>query len=377
MVNELERTSIRARVGAVLKGRYGLFHLMVTIPTLLAAFYYTFMAADIYTSESRFIVKSPGKPVPTGFASLLVGGELGGGADVSAVREYATSRDALAALQRGGKIEQIYNRPEADLFSRLKSGLGKSSFEDLYEYYQTRITIENVNKSNVTLLKTQAFRPEDARWINEQLLEQSEALVNRLNERSRADTVSYAEKEVAAARERSNAAAVALARFRNANGIIDPDKQALVSMQMISKLQDELIAANTLLAQTRRLAPQNPQIEAYEARTAAIQQEIKRQTQLLAGGQESLAGKATEYARLSLESQFADKLLTAAMASLENASTEARRQQVYIERVAQPNAPDEATRPRRLRGIVAVLSMALVAWGVVTLLLAALREHKM
>lgn len=377
MVNEFERTSIRARIGMFLKSRYGLFHVMVTIPTLLAVIYYTFIAADIYTSESRFIVKAPGKPVPSGFASLLVGGDLGGSSDVSAVREFATSRDALAALQRGGKIEEIYNRPEADLFSRLSSGIGKSSFEDLYEYYQTRITIENVNKSSVTLLKTQAFRPEDARWINEQLLEQSEALVNRLNERSRADTVSYAEKEVAEARARSNAAAVALAGFRNANGIIDPDKQALVSMQMISKLQDELIAANTLLAQTRRLAPKNPQIEAYEARAAAIQQEIKRQTQLLAGGQESLAGKATEYARLSLESQFADKLLTAAMASLENASTEARRQQVYIERVAQPNAPDDATRPRRLRGIVAVLSMALVAWGVVTLLLAALREHKM
>lgn len=377
MVNELERTTIRARIGTFLKGPYGLFHVMVTIPTLLAAIYYTFIAADIYTSESRFIVKAPGKPVPTGFASLLVGGDLGGGSDVSAVREYATSRDALNALQRGGKIEEIYNRPEADLFSRLNSGVGKSSFEDLYEYYQSRITIENVNKSTVTLLKTQAFRPEDARWINEQLLEQSETLVNRLNERSRADTVSYAEKEVAAARQRSNEAAVALARFRNANGIIDPEKQAQVSMQMISKLQDELIAANTLLVQTRRLAPQNPQIEAYEARAGAIQQEIKRQTQLLAGGQESLAGKATEYARLSLESQFADKLLTAAMASLENAGTEARRQQVYIERVAQPNAPDEATRPRRLRGIIAVLSMALVAWGVVTLLLAALREHKM
>jgi len=377
MVNELERTSIGERLSTFLKGRYGLFHLMVTIPTIVAALYYAFMAADIYTSESRFIVKAPGKPVPTGFASLLVGGDLGGSSDVSAVREYATSRDALTALQRGGKIEQIYNRPEADMFSRLSSGVGSTSFEDLFEYYQSRITIENVNKSTVTLLKTQAFRPEDARWINEQLLQQSEALVNRLNQRSRADTVSYAEKEIAAARRRSNEAAVALAAFRNANGIIDPDKQALVSMQMISKLQDELIAANTLLVQTRRLAPRNPQIEAYEARAEAIQQEIKRQTQLLAGGQQSLAGKATEYARLSLESQFADKLLTAAMASLENANNEARRQQVYIERVAQPNAPDEATRPRRLRGILAVFSMALVAWGVTTLLLAALREHKM
>lgn len=372
----MERATMRARMIRFFQGRFGLFYPIVMIPTVLAAIYYLLIAADIYTSESRFIVKAPGKPVPTGIASLLVGGDAGGGSDVSAVREYSTSRDGLAALQRSGKIAQIYNRPEADVFSRL-DGFGPTTFEDMFEYFQSRILIENVNKSSVTLLKVQAFRPEDARWVNEQLLRQSEALVNRLNQRSRADTVNYAERDIGTARQRSRDAAIALAAFRNSNGIIDPEKQAQVSMQMISKLQDELISTNTLLFQTRRLAPQNPQIEAYEIRAAALGQEIEKQTDLLAGGQRSLAGKATEYTRLLLESQFADKLLTTAMASLESANNEARRQQVYIERVAQPNLPDKATRPRRLRGILAVFGMTIVAWGVATLLLAALREHKM
>lgn len=377
MVNgEVEHSPERARLSRLLQGRHSLFHLIVTIPTILAAIYYLLVAVDIYTSESRFMVRAPGKPAPTGLASLLVGGDSGGGSDVSAVREYSTSRDALAVLQKGGRISQIYNRPEADMFSRL-SGFGRTSFEDMYDYFQSRVSIENINKSSVTLLKVQAFRADDARWINEQLLRQSEALVNRLNARSRIDTVRHAESEVAAARKRSHEAAIALANFRNRYGIIDPDKQALVSMQMISKLQDELIATNTLLVQTRRLAPQNPQIEAYMIRGAALSQEIEKQTQLLAGGQESLAGRTTEYTRLMLESQFSDKLLTTAMASLENANNEARRQQVYIDRVAQPNTPDEATRPRRLRGILAVFGIALVTWGVATLLLAALREHKM
>ena len=354
----------------------GLFLVVVVAPTLLAALYFFLIASDVYTSESRFMVRAPGRPVPTGIASLLMGGDSGGGSDVSAVREYSTSRDALKQLDKSGKIREIYNRPEIDFLSGL-DGFGETTFEDTYNYFGRRISIENVNKSSVTILRVQAFRAEDAKWVNEQLLRQSEFLVNRLNQRSRYDTVRNAEQDVAKARDRSQQAALALAAFRNRYGIIDPDKQSMVSLQMIAKLQDEIISTKTMLAQTLKLAPMNPQIEAYRSRISTLEDEVTNQSKMLTGGQSSLAGKNTEYARLMLETQFADRLLTAAMASLESAHNEFRRQQVYIERVSQPDAPDEATRPRRVRSVAAVLLTATVAWGIIVLLLAALREHQM
>lgn len=361
---------------ARLSSTKGLFLAVVVAPTLIAALYFFLFASDVFTSESRFMVRAPGRPVPTGIASLLIGGDSSGGSDVSAVREYSTSRDALKQLDKGGKIREIYNRPEIDFLSGL-DGFGKTSFEDTYGYFGKKISIENINKSSVTILRVQAFRAEDAKWVNEQLLRQSELLVNRLNQRSRFDTVRNAEQDVAKARDRSQQAALALAAFRNRYGIIDPDKQSMVSLQMIAKLQDEIISTKTMLAQTLRLAPINPQIEVYRSRIATLEAEVTNQSKMLTGGQSSLAGKNTEYASLMLESQFADRLLTAAMASLENAHNEFRRQQVYIERVSQPDAPDEATRPRRVRSVAAVFLTALVAWGIIVMLLAALREHQM
>jgi capsular polysaccharide transport system permease protein len=82
-----------------------------------------------------------------------------------------------------------------------------------------------------------------------------------------------------------------------------------------------------------------------------------------------------QYERLELERQYADKRLAAAMASLQDAEDEARRKQAYIERIAQPSLPDEAAEPRRLRGIFAVFILGLVAWGILKLLLAGVREH--
>ena len=82
------------------------------------------------------------------------------------------------------------------------------------------------------------------------------------------------------------------------------------------------------------------------------------------------------YQRLQLEREFADKRLTAALSSLQEARNEARRQQAYVERIVQPSLPDEAQQPRRLRGIFATFVLGLVAFGVLTMLLAGIREHK-
>jgi capsular polysaccharide transport system permease protein len=56
--------------------------------------------------------------------------------------------------------------------------------------------------------------------------------------------------------------------------------------------------------------------------------------------------------------------LASALATLEQARNGAQRQQLYIERVAQPSLPDEAMEPCRLRAVLAVFVLGLVAWGV-------------
>jgi capsular polysaccharide transport system permease protein len=79
--------------------------------------------------------------------------------------------------------------------------------------------------------------------------------------------------------------------------------------------------------------------------------------------------------RLLLEKEFADKQLAAAMAALEQARAEALRQQLYIERVAQPNVPDSSLEPDRFRGVLTTLVLGLLFWGIFSLLISGVREH--
>ena len=68
--------------------------------------------------------------------------------------------------------------------------------------------------------------------------------------------------------------------------------------------------------------------------------------------------------------------MAASMASLEQAHTDALRKQLYLERLVQPNLPDIAIEPRRIRNVLSTLALGLVAFGILTLLLAGVREHR-
>jgi capsular polysaccharide transport system permease protein len=249
------------------------------------------------------------------------------------------------------------------------------SFEDLYRYFQGKVTLQNDNATSITTLTVRAYDAQSARRFNEELLELSEQRVNRLNERGRHDLVTFAQAEVDQAKARASQAALALAAYRNRSGIIDPEKQAEAQMQMISKLQDSMIAAKTELAQLRRYAPQNPRIPVVQTQIGTLKAEINRELGEVAGNRGSLAASAVQYQRLTLESEFAEKQLGGALASLEEAQNEARRKQVYVERIVQPNLPDAPIEPRRLRGIFAALVLSLLGYGILRMLLAGVREH--
>jgi len=143
----------------------------------------------------------------------------------------------------------------------------------------------------------------------------------------------------------------------------------------VSKLQDELIGTRTQVAQLKAVTPDSPQITVLQTKIEMLQAAIDSETGKIAGRTGSLSGKAAAYERVELEREFADKQLGIALAALEGARNEAQHQQLYLDRIVQPNLPDMAMEPRRFRSVVVVLLLGLLAWGILTLLVASIREH--
>ena len=87
------------------------------------------------------------------------------------------------------------------------------------------------------------------------------------------------------------------------------------------------------------------------------------------------AGASVELESALLEKAIAEKEYQAAVSSLSAAKMEAARQSRYLATIAAPSSPDSATHPKRVLGVVTVLFAALALFGIVSLLIAAVREH--
>lgn len=359
------------------KMRSPLLWLTVFLPTLFSTIYFGLFASDVYISESSFVVRSPKNQASlTGFGALLQGtGFSRSQDDAYTVREYIQSRTALSQLEEEIPVKDFYST-KGDFLSRFNT-LGLSgSEEEFYRYFKDRISVDLDSVSGITTLRVRAFDSSEGQAINRKLLNLGEQLINRLNERARKDTVEYAEQAVADAEHNVKEAGAALTEYRIKNNIFDLPAQSGVQLTLISTLKAELVRVETQLAQLQSMTPDNPQVEALLMRQKSLKKEINEQSKLLSGRGNSAATQSADYQRLVLANELATQQLAAAMTSLQNTRSESDRQQLYLEVVNQPSQPDWAAEPHRLYNILSTFIIGLMLYGVLSLLIASIREHK-
>jgi capsular polysaccharide transport system permease protein len=353
-----------------------IFVALVLIPTSAAGIYFGLVASDQYVSESRYVVRNAQHPTQMGIGALLQGSMLSHSQDdADAVKDYILSRDALHVLDAKFNLRAAYSDRSIDPLSRFPSLDLDASFEGLYRYYLDHVTVASEAGSSIAVLKVRGFDANRCRQINDALLLMAERLVNSLNEASQGDLIRIAQQEVDLAESRMRAATLALATFRASHEIVDPGRQSGLQLQGVAKLKEELLAAQAQLAELRTVAPKNPQVPVLNTRISEIQQNLASESEKITGGKESLISKFPGYDQLVIEQAFAEKQLASAYASLEQARSEARRKQLYLNRLVQPSVQDRADEPKRLRSVLTVFIFGLIAWGIVHLVVAGTREH--
>lgn len=354
------------------------FIVFVIVPTVLAALYYGLFASDIYVSQSRFVIKSPDQKRSqiSSLANLIQTTGLSGGQEqANEVLDYVRSRDALTALEKSEGFRRRYAADSWDILSRFPAPLKQGSFEELYKYYGKQVDAKLDTETGTSIITVKAFTAQDAYAVNRRLLELSEGLVNRLNQRIRTSSITDAQRQVDLASERVKTARVALAEYRNAQALIDPAKQAGAVLEIANGLTAQRVALQAQLDQMRKLTPGNPSIPAMQNRVNAIAAQIAGQDGRVVGSRGGIVSKLGNYEKLIVEQEFATENLNVANAALVQARAEAQRQQYYLERVVEPNVPDMPLLPHRLLNIIIVAAATTCLYFIGWMLIVGILEH--
>lgn len=357
-----------------------LFVAVVIVPTLLAAIYYLLIAAPLYVSEAKFVVAQKDQ-TNTGGGLTGVLASVGASAtseEINAyeVQSYMLSRDAIHDLVRSADLIKVLGRPEGDFLFRFPRPFERVNIESVYNAYPRFVTVDYDLQTGISTLKVRAFRPGDAQRIALALMDRGEAWVTRLNDKALADAVEQSERQVQDAQARVAAAQTALTTYRNKERLIDPDKSSAADLELIGQIEGQIAMLRAERAGLAASAPESPQLPVLDRRIAAYVAQEDAVRARTAGEADSLAPKVAEYQRLLLDRDIQAKALEGAVRELESARLDARRQQLFVQRVVSPSLPDHAQEPRRLLTIFIVLVTSLVLFAIISLVVAGLQEHQ-
>lgn len=363
-----------------------LFLLLVILPTVLVTVYYYRYASDQYVSEAHFIIQGSSAP-KMDFLGALTGLPGAGGAtsDAMIIRDYILSADFIKDIEPELDLRAHYSNPAIDAYARLPAD---ASQEDFVKYWQKMIDIEHDLTSGISTVTMTAFDPGTGKQLVALALKQSEVLVNKLSSSLRTDALQIAEKEVLSAELEVNSLRKQLTAFRQQQDVLDPASQANARIEReetarltrLSELQTQLSQAEAELAQVSAfMQPETMRVKTAQSKVNSLRQQIaKEQAKSVAqsrGKSTEVAGQLAEYTELQSRLGFAEQLYKSKQASLEQARLEIDRKQRYLTVTVQPNLPDEAIKPEKISGILTVLLLSFLFWGIGSLSVAAIRDH--
>jgi capsular polysaccharide transport system permease protein len=360
--------------------RWQLF-LFVLLPTLISAIYFGLIASSRYASETQAVVSAEQDAAGSILAGLVgggIGGLLGGGGGNASQGQvlvaFVQSTEMLQELEDKIGFSKMYMGSDIDFLSRLPED---ASFEDRFEYFKRRLSVEWDGQSQIVKIRVEVFNPDNAPKILKMITALSETKLNAMSIRQHKDMVSFAEAELGRAEGRLSKARLAVEDFRRNNADIDPIASAQAVGKLVSAIQEELATARGKKAESLAfMRPNSPQVLAAEARIASLENQTKSELSGLAGPeQNTLSDRVSKYESLLIEEEFSRTAYTSAMAFFEGARAKAIQSSSYVLDFVPPFLPQHPTEPRPLRNTVVVFLACLLLLGVGNLVVISIREQ--
>jgi capsular polysaccharide transport system permease protein len=364
----------------------------VLLPAFASTVYFAFIASDQWAAEARFEVRQveteardtslitgnkDGEMKSSGSQSISSFSFTATGQDAYIVTNYIASRAIVDDLLRSVDLRAIFRRPEADFWARLKRN---ATIDELVGYWKSMVGTYIDAPSGIVTLQVRAFRPDDAVTVANTVLQLSEALVNRISDRARADAMETAEKEVRRTYGMIQSALADLHNFRDSAGMIDPMQTGTEIAKLLIPLMTEKIRLESdLFVDSRNLDDSAPTIKALKSRLTSVEQQITdlRARLTSKNGKGTLSASLAKFEALELQRQFAEKMYELAQADLDRARQRAARQSIYLTVFVPPAIPEESRYPRRMAYPILILIGLTILWSIVVMTLASVEDHRL
>lgn len=357
------------------------FLLAVAVPTLFAAWYLWNRAEDQYVSTIAFSVRkeeaSPSLDILGGITQLT-GGTTASDTDI--LYDFLRSEDIVARIDEAIDLRGRFSKawPNDPVFALDPS----EPIEKLAKYWRRQVRVLYDTSTRLITLEVAAFTREDAYEIARTTFEESSLTINRLSDIAREDATRFARNELNRAQERLTETRQALTAFRMRTQIVDPAADLEGQMEVMTKLQSQLVEAMVAQDTLRETArPNDTRVVQGQRKVDAIYAQIEAERAKFGAGDlgpngESYAQLVAEYEELATDMEFAETTYRAAQASYEAALAEGQRQSRYLAAHIAPRMAESSLLPNRPVLLFKIFGVLLLGWSILLLCYYSMRDRR-
>lgn len=349
----------------------------VMIPTMIAGYYYHFIATPMFATKSEFQITQATPPSASAASSSLLGSSpLATALDSITVQGYMDSLAAMIRLDEEHQFKEHFSDPSIDPLQRLDAD---ASNKQAHKIYAKRVLISYDPTEGIMKMEVVARDPETSELFSKALISYAEEQVANLTRRVREDTMRDAQDSVDLAEEEMNAASAALSALQERYNSAGSEEEKSILVAQISALEGTRNETRLAIADLETNArPNAARMDALKRRLTGVETQLaelrSNLTQQDENGRSVNAVSAElALAQVKLETRIAQFQL--ALQSMETARVEASRQTRYLSIGVPPTPPDEATYPRAFENTLVAFFIFIGIYLMASLTASILREQ--
>ena len=350
----------------------------------IGSLYILFVKTPKYQSEAIVMVKNlSSKPSVSMFGAMLLGSGGGGSMqDAKLLELYLRSYEMYQQLDATFKLTHYYTSATIDAMQRLsKEALipwYRANPMHLLQRYNNDLFILYDEPSGTLKIAFQHAKVKEAQRIVSALITKATQSLNRFEKENASVALQALLSQERENKEAFIASLQKLIAYQNKHHTIDPNIDVQTKSHILATLESELIQ-NEVQYKSKQsyLSIHSTELQLLAQTIKELKHTIEKIKNSLAGGGENeLNRHVSAFELLKSEVEFNKTRYTQTLIQLESTKMEVKQNAKNLIVVTHPTLPQSYSEPNTLKDILSLLIILSFLYGILSLVLTILNEHK-
>ena len=355
------------------KTKLKVYFLVVLLASLI---YVGLIKTSFYQSTASFIIKNLDDSSQTTSLLGLMSGEVQNSTqDAMVIQEYLKSFEVYEKVDKKFNLSDYYNSNDLDFIQRLYSF---NPYEDYIELYNKHLSIIYDEISSISQISFLHVDNNKAKEIVNFLIAEAENKLNDYNKKTASKQLVFIEKETQKQKVLMDESISKLEKYQDLSKTIDPNTQVQTNVAILSTLKTQLLEKTSKLEKLSKYLTNNSfEIVDLKREISQIMKSIKNIKQEQSGTNKKTLNKTIfEFERIKAEVELNQELYKQTLLQLQSSRIEVNKENKILQVLVNANIATSYSEPKKFREIITVLLVLSLFYGILSMIIAIIKDHK-